>query len=59
MSLRALARDFPAPWLALIVILAVAVLGASFLDGLVRADVAKGIRPAGGIRAYLYVDARF
>ncbi|HET9004550.1 MAG TPA: ShlB/FhaC/HecB family hemolysin secretion/activation protein, partial [Gemmatimonadaceae bacterium] len=39
--------------------LAGAGVGASFLDGLIRADVAKGIRPAGGVRVYLYVDARF
>ncbi len=39
--------------------LAGAGVGASILDGLVRADVAKGIRPAGGVRVYLYVDARF
>jgi hypothetical protein len=32
MSLRALARDFPAPWLAVTVALAAGVLGASFLD---------------------------
>jgi hypothetical protein len=32
MSLRALARDFPAPWLAAIVALAAVVLGASLLD---------------------------
>jgi hypothetical protein len=32
MSLRALAHDFPAPWLAVIVLLAVAVVGASFFD---------------------------
>jgi hypothetical protein len=39
--------------------LAGAGIGASFLDGLIRADVAKGIRPSGGVRVYLYVDARF
>lgn len=39
--------------------LAGAGVGASFLDGLIRADVAKGIRPAGGVRVYLYLDARF
>lgn len=39
--------------------LAGAGVGASFLDGLIRADVAKGIRPSGGVRLYLYVDARF
>jgi hypothetical protein len=32
MSLRALARDFPAPWLAAIVLAAAAVLGASLVD---------------------------
>jgi hypothetical protein len=32
MSLRALARDFPTPWLGVIVVLAAAILGASFLD---------------------------
>jgi hypothetical protein len=32
MSLRALRRDFPAPLLAVVVVLAAAVLGASFLD---------------------------
>jgi hypothetical protein len=32
MSLRSLTRDFPAPWLAAIVLLAAAILGASFLD---------------------------
>ena len=39
--------------------LAGAGVGASFLDGLARLDVAKGIRPSGGVRVYLYVDARF
>ncbi len=39
--------------------LAGAGVGGSFLDGLVRADIAKGIRPSGGVRVYLYVDARF
>ena len=39
--------------------LAGAGVGGSFLDGLIRADVAKGIRPSGGVRVYLYVDARF
>lgn len=34
-------------------------VGASFLDGLLRVDVAKGIRPSGGVRAAMYVDARF
>jgi hypothetical protein len=32
MSLRSLARDVPAPWLVAVVVLAAAVLGASFLD---------------------------
>ncbi|HXG69582.1 MAG TPA: ShlB/FhaC/HecB family hemolysin secretion/activation protein, partial [Gemmatimonadaceae bacterium] len=34
-------------------------VGASFLDGLVRVDVAKGIFPEKGIRANLYLEARF
>jgi hypothetical protein len=34
-------------------------VGASFMDGLIRLDVAKGIRPTGGVRASLYLDARF
>lgn len=34
-------------------------IGGSFLDGLVRVDLAKGIRPVGGVRANLYLDARF
>ena len=34
-------------------------VGASFMDGLVRLDLAKGIRPRGGVRASLYLDARF
>lgn len=34
-------------------------VGASFLDGLVRFDVAKGIRPSRGVRGYLYLEARF
>jgi hypothetical protein len=34
-------------------------VGASFLDGLVRFDVAKGIRPERGVRGYLYLEARF
>jgi hypothetical protein len=34
-------------------------VGASFLDGLVRFDVAKGIYPEKKIRANLYVEARF
>jgi hypothetical protein len=34
-------------------------VGASFMDGLVRFDVARGIYPEKKIRANLYVDARF
>ena len=34
-------------------------LGGSLFEGLLRADVAKGIRPSGGVRVYLYIDARF
>lgn len=34
-------------------------VGASFFDGLLRVDVAKGIRPSNGIRASMYVDGRF
>jgi hypothetical protein len=34
-------------------------VGTSFMDGLVRFDLAKGIRPRGGVRASLYLDARF
>lgn len=34
-------------------------VGGSFLDGLVRVDLAKGLRPLGGIRASLYLDTRF
>jgi len=34
-------------------------LGWSMFDGLVRFDVAKGIRPTRGVRGYLYLDARF
>ena len=34
-------------------------VGASFLDGLVRFDVARGIHPEKKVRANLYVDARF
>ncbi|NUQ20651.1 MAG: hypothetical protein HOQ09_06790 [Gemmatimonadaceae bacterium] len=39
--------------------LAGAGLGGSLFEGLLRADVAKGIHPAGGVRVYLYLDARF
>jgi hypothetical protein len=34
-------------------------VGASFVDGLVRIDVAKGIYPEKSVRANLYVEARF
>jgi hypothetical protein len=34
-------------------------VGASFMDGLVRFDVARGIFPSKKIRASLYVEARF
>jgi hypothetical protein len=34
-------------------------VGASFLDGLLRIDLAKGIRPSGAVRASMYLDARF
>jgi len=34
-------------------------VGASFLDGLVRFDVAKGIYPEKAVRVNLYVEARF
>ena len=34
-------------------------VGVSFLDGLVRFDFAKGIRPNRGVRADLYLEARF
>jgi hypothetical protein len=34
-------------------------MGASFMDGLVRFDVARGIYPEKKIRANLYVEARF
>jgi len=34
-------------------------LGVSFMDGLVRIDVAKGIYPEKSVRANLYVEARF
>lgn len=33
--------------------------GVSFLDGLVRLDLSKGLDPSTGIRADLYVEARF
>jgi hypothetical protein len=34
-------------------------VGASFMDGLVRFDVAKGIHPEKAVRVNLYVEARF
>jgi hypothetical protein len=34
-------------------------IGGSFMDGLVRLDLARGIRPSGGVQASLYLDARF
>jgi hypothetical protein len=34
-------------------------VGASFMDGLIRVDVAKGIYPEKSIRTNLYVEARF
>lgn len=34
-------------------------VGVSFLDGLIRVDVAKGIRPGLGVRGYFYLEARF
>ena len=34
-------------------------VGASFMDGLIRIDVAKGIYPEKSVRAHLYVEARF
>ena len=34
-------------------------VGASFMDGLVRIDVAKGIYPEKSVRTNLYVEARF
>ncbi len=34
-------------------------VGASFMDGLIRIDVAKGIYPEKAVRANLYVEARF
>ena len=33
--------------------------GASFMDGLIRFDLAKGIRPSAGLKGYLYLEARF
>ena len=34
-------------------------IGASFLDGLVRFDLARGIQPRQLIRVDMYVEARF
>ncbi|HXL86976.1 MAG TPA: ShlB/FhaC/HecB family hemolysin secretion/activation protein, partial [Gemmatimonadaceae bacterium] len=34
-------------------------IGASFMDGLIRIDVAKGIYPEKAVRTNLYVEARF
>jgi hypothetical protein len=34
-------------------------VGASFMDGLIRVDVAKGIHPEKAVRTNLYVEARF
>ena len=34
-------------------------IGASFVDGLFRFDLAKGIRPNTGVRAYFYLEAKF
>jgi hemolysin activation/secretion protein len=34
-------------------------VGASFMDGLIRVDVAKGIYPEKSVRTSLYVEARF
>jgi hemolysin activation/secretion protein len=34
-------------------------VGASFMDGLIRFDVAKGIHPEKAVRVNLYVEARF
>ena len=34
-------------------------IGASFMDGLIRVDLAKGIFPEKSVRANLYVEARF
>ncbi|HEX2718529.1 MAG TPA: ShlB/FhaC/HecB family hemolysin secretion/activation protein, partial [Gemmatimonadaceae bacterium] len=48
-------RDFTNPGKPL----AGAGVGISALDGLIRLDVAKGLRPVGGVRGYLYLDARF
>ena len=34
-------------------------IGASFMDGLFRFDLAKGVRPNTGVRAYFYLEASF
>ena len=34
-------------------------VGVSFLDGLIRLDVATGLRPSRGVRADLTLEARF
>jgi hypothetical protein len=34
-------------------------VGVSFMDGLLRFDLSKGIRPSRGVRADMYVEARF
>jgi hypothetical protein len=34
-------------------------VGVSFMDGLVRADLARGIHPAKRFRFDVYVEARF
>lgn len=34
-------------------------VGASFLDGMIRFDLAKGIQPSRTLRGYLYLEARF
>jgi len=34
-------------------------IGASFLDGMIRFDLAKGIQPSRSLRGYLYLEARF
>ncbi|MBC7790993.1 MAG: hypothetical protein H7Z74_13685 [Anaerolineae bacterium] len=34
-------------------------IGASFMDGLFRFDLAKGVRPNTGVRAYFYLEAKF
>jgi hemolysin activation/secretion protein len=34
-------------------------MGASFLDGMIRFDLAKGVHPNRTVRGYLYLEARF